>query len=283
MLNRPETVGIQSIVVVDARNQPDWAFPLHSHEDEVEFSLVQAGGGTFYCEGRSYAMHPGDVIIKNAGIIHAEQTSRDQPIRQICISFSGIQELPGLPNHLLPAYGSPVLPCGEDFEILNALFSYLAAHGREEGQETTVRHLMLAALEIIIRRIDQRKKTAKENIRDSKTMQTVTNVMEWINQHYQQKITLNALSERFFISSYYLDKKFKACTGYSINQYVIDRRMGEAQRMLIFEQTSIKEIALAVGYDNLQYFYATFKKYTGKSPAVFREEFRQGNAAVSSV
>ena len=274
MLNHPETIGIQSIVTVDARSQPDWAFPLHTHEDQVEISLVQAGGGTFYCEGRSTAMHPGDVIIKNAGIIHAEQTDRAQPIRQICISFSGIQELPGLPNHLLPAYASPVLPSGDSFEILNALFSYLAAHDKEAEQESTVRHLTLAALEIISRLIQQRKETAAEGIRDAKTMQTVTRVMEWINSHYRQKITLQGLAEQFFISPYYLDRKFKACTGYSINQYVIGRRMGEAQRMLIFEDKSIKEIALAVGYENLQYFYATFRKYAGKSPAVYREEFQ---------
>lgn len=69
-------------------------------------------------------------------------------------------------------------------------------------------------------------------------------------------------------------KMIQKYTGYSISQYVIERRMGEAQRMLIFEDISIKEIALAVGYENIQYFYAAFKKSTGVKPLEFRNQFR---------
>ena len=274
MLKHPETVDIHNIVPVDARGNPDWAFPLHTHPHHVEISLVQEGGGTFYCEGRSYAMHPGDIIIKNAGLVHAEHTSREHQIRQICISLSGVNEITEKPNCLLAGFSTPVLTTGNDFEILSPIFSYLAAHWQEEDAASTCHHLLLAMLEIICRLIAEQRPEKKKTAQKERAVQVVTEVTEWINQNYSQKITLNMLAEKFFISPFYLEKRFKECTGYSINQYVVDRRMGEAQRMLIFDDLSIKEIALAVGYENLQYFYATFKKYTEKTPTAFRADFR---------
>jgi AraC-like DNA-binding protein len=46
--------------------------------------------------------------------------------------------------------------------------------------------------------------------------------------------------------------------------------MGEAEKLMIFDDVSIKDIAEKCGYSNLQYFYATFKKFTGYTPAEFK-------------
>lgn len=272
MLRHPESIAISNIVVVNAERKSDWAFPLHAHDQDLEISLVQSGGGTFYCQGVSYPMNAGDLIIKNAGVIHGEHTSLEHPMHQVCISFSGVAEIPGQPGHLLPRFLSPVIPGGEVFPLLSAIFDYLASHWQQS--DALCRQLLLTALEIVKKKVDDLEKSQTKAIPDAKTAQAVSEAAEWIDGNYMQKITLDGLAERFFISPYYLEKRFKEYTGYSINQYVIDRRMGEAQRMLIFEEKPIKEIALSVGYDNLQYFYATFKKYAGKTPADFRAEYR---------
>ena len=273
-MRHPESVNIHNVVLVEARQQPDWAFPLHSHNHHLEISLVQRGEGTFYCEGRSYPMHPGDLVIKNAGVVHAEHTAREAPLRQVCVSFSGVREIENAPGCLLPEAMEPVLPAEEDFSLLSALFDYLEAHWQREREAEACRLAMLTALEVIGERIARRREQLPQLPQDERAARTVAQVMAWINENYARKITLDGLAERFFISPFYLEKKFKERTGYSINRYVVDRRMGEAQRLLIFENSSIKEVALAVGYDNLQYFYATFKKYAGKTPSDFRAAYR---------
>ena len=272
VLLHPEAIEIRNIVLVNAERKSDWAFPLHAHDQELEISLVQSGGGAFYCQGVSYPMSAGDLIVKNAGVIHGEHTSLERPMHQVCVSLSGVEELPGQPGHLLPRFLPPVIASGEDFPLLSAIFSYLADHWREN--ERLCRQLLLPALEMIKNRIEKLENSQSHSQPDAKAAQAVSDAAEWLDGNYMQKITLELLAERFFISPYYLERKFKEYTGYSINQYVIDRRMGEAQRMLIFEEKPIKEIALSVGYDNLQYFYATFKKYAGKTPADFRAEYR---------
>ena len=92
----------------------------------------------------------------------------------------------------------------------------------------------------------------------------------YLDTYYYKNISLDDLSKKFYFSSYYLARKFKEETGYTINQYIINRRMGEAERMLLFEDFSIKEIAKRNGYANVQHFYSTFKKYTGCTPIEFR-------------
>lgn len=136
----PETVDIQNIILVNAEKKEDWAFLLHNHDRYLEISLVLSGKGTFYCEGRSYAMQAGDLVIKNAGVIHAEHSSRDDPIHQICISFSGVNEIPDAPGCILSVHMEPLIQSGDDFPILSAAFSYLAEYGRQ------MRNLLLAIL-----------------------------------------------------------------------------------------------------------------------------------------
>ena len=274
MLQHAEAIGIHSVVVVNAQDTPDWAFPLHEHERQLEISLVKEGRGTFYCAGRSYAMGPGDLIVKNAGVVHAEHTSREHPIRQICVSFTGVYPEGGQVNCLLPAYMGPVIRCGEDFALLLAMFDYLARAWQEEQAAECCHHVAAGALELVCQRIEAARRGQERSAAAPKAAQAVAEVVDWIDRNYAGKVTLDRLAEQFFISPFYLEKKFRERTGYSINQYVIERRMGEAQRLLIFEDMRIKEVALAVGYSNLQYFYATFKKYAGKSPRAFRAEYR---------
>lgn len=102
----------------------------------------------------------------------------------------------------------------------------------------------------------------------------ITPVLRYIEQNYALDLSLDFLAKKFFISPFYLSKKFKAQTVFTINNYIISCRMGEAERLLIFSDTPIKDIALKCGYDNLPYFYTTFKKYAGCTPQEYKLKYR---------
>ena len=81
---------LTDITYIQAKNQPDWSFFLHSHQDALELSLVLDGKGFLYCDGKSYTIQSGDLVIKNAHILHAEESDKKFPIEQICISITGL-------------------------------------------------------------------------------------------------------------------------------------------------------------------------------------------------
>lgn len=91
-------------------------------------------------------------------------------------------------------------------------------------------------------------------------------IKAYIDNHYLEEVSLNSLSETLHISPYYLAHVFKESTGFSPIQYIIRRRIGEAQSLLINTNESVTNIAGIVGYDNTSYFTTLFSKTVGMSP-----------------
>ena len=75
----------------------------------------------------------------------------------------------------------------------------------------------------------------------------------------------------FFVSPYHLAHVFKQYTGYTLKQYILRRRIGEAQDRLSYSSDSITQIAREVGFEDSAYFSRIFTKYVGMSPKFYRE------------
>ena len=98
-------------------------------------------------------------------------------------------------------------------------------------------------------------------------------VKKFIDQNYTQPITLQTIAEALNTSPYYISHVFKEMSGYSPIQYLLRRRIGEAQTLLITTDYSITEIAGMVGYDTQSYFNMQFTKHVGMPPKKFRQNY----------
>ena len=81
------------------------------------------------------------------------------------------------------------------------------------------------------------------------------------------------MGEALHISPYYLSHVFKQMSGYSPVQYLLRRRIGEAQTLLITTDLPITRIAEMVGYDTQSYFNLQFTKNVGMPPNKFRQNY----------
>ncbi|WP_039807161.1 AraC family transcriptional regulator, partial [Pelosinus sp. HCF1] len=75
------------------------------------------------------------------------------------------------------------------------------------------------------------------------------------------------------INSYYLAHVFKDTIGYSPMRYIMRRRIGESQTLLITTRYSVTQIANIVGYDNPNHFNILFTKYVGMPPSKYRNSY----------
>ena len=98
-------------------------------------------------------------------------------------------------------------------------------------------------------------------------------IKDYIDKHYMEPITLQSMGEALHISPYYLSHVFKQMSGYSPVQYLLRRRIGEAQTLLITTDLSITRIAEMVGYDTQSYFNLQFTKNVGMPPNKFRQNY----------
>ncbi len=98
---------------------------------------------------------------------------------------------------------------------------------------------------------------------------TVNSIMEYVRQHYAEKISLTQIADEFYLTQSHVARLFKKHTGESVLEYINRIRIEQA-RHLLEQGVSVKEAADQVGYESLNNFYKYFKRYTGKTPAEYR-------------
>ncbi|MBQ9774016.1 MAG: helix-turn-helix transcriptional regulator [Clostridia bacterium] len=100
--------------------------------------------------------------------------------------------------------------------------------------------------------------------------ETIGSLIEYMNEHLSEKLDMDALASRAYLSHTGLIWKFRRETGTTPLQYLIELRMRRAKELLLTGSLSISEIAERCGYPNAYYFTNAFRKHAGKSPGAFR-------------
>lgn len=108
---------------------------------------------------------------------------------------------------------------------------------------------------------------------ESEDNKDIYRLIDHIHQNFQENITVAKLAQIIPINKNKCTELLKSYTGYSPMNYVIDYRLLKAKELLLNTDQSIAEICYEVGFNNLSYFSARFKRRYGISPKCFRETF----------
>lgn len=100
---------------------------------------------------------------------------------------------------------------------------------------------------------------------------TIRSIQAYIDQHYNEAITLVLLSEHFGMSKYHLARSFKKYTGFSPIDYQISLKITMAKNLLQFSDKSVQHISYDIGIENISHFINIFKKREGLTPLQFRK------------
>jgi len=98
------------------------------------------------------------------------------------------------------------------------------------------------------------------------------NVLDYIQEHYYENITIEKLAEMNFSSKITLTRQFEKYVNCSPKRYLNKLRINKAQTLLLQTEYKINEIAFMVGYQNPLYFSTAFHTETGLSPRDFRNK-----------
>jgi AraC family transcriptional regulator len=96
-------------------------------------------------------------------------------------------------------------------------------------------------------------------------------VFEFIELNYHQSIRLKEVAQAVGYSSAYLTDLVRRLTGKTVNNWIIERRIAQASILLLETNDSVDEIALKVGYQNINHFYCQFRDYYKNTPRAWRE------------
>lgn len=95
-------------------------------------------------------------------------------------------------------------------------------------------------------------------------------IIKYVEQNYNEKISLGDISSQLNYSLPYVSMKFKKDTGYLFSEYLQKKRVEESARLLANTSQKLSDISLSVGYDDVKFFTKIFKKYMNSTPTTFR-------------
>jgi two-component system, response regulator YesN len=110
-----------------------------------------------------------------------------------------------------------------------------------------------------------------QHIRYNNSKAMINQAVNYIQYHYDEKISLEDVAEKLNLSKHYLCSVFKKETGENMSLYINKLRIDKAKSMLLESEGRIKEIFEEVGYSNQQYFSKVFKKITGITVMEYKE------------
>jgi AraC-like DNA-binding protein/mannose-6-phosphate isomerase-like protein (cupin superfamily) len=99
----------------------------------------------------------------------------------------------------------------------------------------------------------------------------------YLNQHYLEPLSVAKLGAFLGYSRSRTFELFKSQTGLTPKDYLVRVRVEKAEELLRQTRRSIIDIAHSVGFNSSQYFSTVFRRYTGQTPAEFRQNSRNGD------
>lgn len=242
---------------------------LHRHSDFAELTFILAGRSICELDGIFYPIAKGDLIVCNCGALHDEYVE-PQAISLVSFAAGGIQ-LPGLaPNCIVQPNASPVFHLQDHFPEFQDLISLLidTVRGTQARRSLICQALFQALFYLALDVIDRQLSGPPAA---SGSADLGHRIRAYVDAHVTEDISVHAIAAHFQISPSYLARVFKRSIGYSLSKYIIRRRLGEAQSLLLNSRVPISEVALRVGYTNQSYFTKLFTQSFRVSPLQYRK------------
>lgn len=182
-------------------------------------------------------------------------------------------------------YGSsnvPILsPSEKETEILNAVWKMLILEMESKDTlQLEMLQMMLKRILIICTRIYKNQENYQAN--DSSKIDIIRDFNFLVEQHFREKHTVAEYADLLNKSPKTISNLFKKAGNKTPLQFIQNRRMLEARRLLRYTDKGVSEIGYEIGFNDVQAFSRFFKKYEGISSSEFRNLASAGNIANSS-
>lgn len=267
-----QTFNPEIVYAFDCWNETGVKCEDHTH-DFTEISIILEGESLYTIEGKSQTLKANTVMVFNPGVNHREEQVVGTYSHQLHIGIKNFNflgyEKDSMPNKktiLIPQVGHHVI-----MEVAWQLVNELS-HEVPEYRVMT-KTLVMQLMVLIIRSLESSQGLSLSNVSPSikRRYNLVEAALHYMEQHYDQDLTVDQIAQELLISPAYLSKIFKEIKETSIINYLIEVRMKQAAVLIRDSKRPIKEVAEIVGYQDPLYFSKQFKKYYGEAPTHFKK------------
>jgi len=244
----------------------------HNH-DFPELVYILSGKGRCRVDDVVYDIEEGDLLLLNPRQMNQFYPREEgTPAVEFFIGLTDIQ-LPGLlPNYVREEAEPLVLhTTGELRQKLFKICSSMEAENAvyRPGRYFMLKSYLMQMLLLIIREkaepVEMKNGFVFESVNKKHVVEQILNYFE---DHYREKISLEQIAENMYLSPFYISKIFKSETGDTPIRHLINIRLERAYELLEQKKVkSVQEVAAMVGYEDAYHFSKLFKKKYGIPPS----------------
>lgn len=252
------------------------------HHDFYEVYLLLAGHVEYWVDGRILPMTPGDVLLINPMELHRPLIGPEGKHYERIVIWIHKRYLEGLDadgglsrcfDPTLPTHTNLLRPTASERSVLVARMGELVRefYSTEHASKQAAMGLFL---QVMVQLNRMALGAEHETPAQSQTSRLVRQVLEYISENPESRMSLEELAERFYVSKYHLSHTFSREVGISVYRYILLRRLLLA-RQLLASGESATDVCQSCGFSDYTGFYRAFKSEYGISPrqyAAQREE-----------
>ena len=254
------------LYISSAKYGGDWHSVQHTHNCSELFYVIE-GQGQFLIENQTYPVSVNDLVIVNPNVLHTEVSLNASPLKYIVLGVEGLELTAS-------AEDDNTNFCIINFKnikdtILHHLQNMLfEIEHQKPGYEIICQDSMEILIVLLGRQTNFSTLLTPIN---KKTSRLCSLAKRYIDSHYQENITLDQLAEVCHVSKYHLAHAFTEEYGVSPINYLISKRLEEAEHLLRTTDFSLSLISNTTGFSSSSYFAQIFKKQNGMSPTEYRK------------
>ncbi|MFD3445860.1 helix-turn-helix domain-containing protein [Microbacteriaceae bacterium 4G12] len=256
-------------------------YPWHYHK-EVEFLAVMEGQLGIQSKERYVLMGPGDVIVLGASQPHRSHKPFMDNLRYVVFQIDLEKHFDQSIMPYIYCFSEQTKPLDEInyifeenqtvkdeiYALIMEIFqeSQTQMRGYEIAISSAIKRMLLLLLRNDTRNI--------LNYTEGTGMNRLHPVLEYVDKHLEDKITVEEACSLLGLSYHYFIKYFKKVIGLSFIDYVNYKRIKKAECLLMTSDLSITNVGYEVGISNMAQFYKLFKRYNQCSPKEFKQRMQ---------
>ena len=248
----------------------------YHYHDFDKILVFFKGNITYTIEGKSYTLIPGDIILVPQGDTHKVESEENSIYARLVI-------------YLSPQYLSSIVENEKSLRdcFLHAKERYsnvvrINEKGKEQlsvlaaGRRDDIRKKEKIGFDLLFQRtcllqflISLNRKMKDESLHFVNTNQCdkkIVEIIQYLNYHLTEEISIDGLADRFFVSKYHMMRRFKAETGYTIGNYINQKRLLYA-RELLKQGESVTKVYLDSGFKDHSTFVRAYKQMFHEVPS----------------
>jgi beta-xylosidase/AraC-like DNA-binding protein len=239
----------------------------------VKILLVLEGEILVEMDHGFYQLKENDVLVINRNELYQVHAVRNNTVLSLGIPDPFISKYYAEYRHYHFQLFSQQINRGKEnilAQMRKFLSELLLAYCRqEEGSQLEI-HILIC--KILLTLIQQFKGTRSDSNQIDSNDQRLREIISYVNQHFDEPITLEDVAKHFYLSPSYFSRYFKQHFGTGFSRYVMKIRLEHSVKDLQYTKDSITYISMKNGFPNTKSFSTLFKEVYGETPHTFREK-----------